>query len=268
MWVGVLSGKGGTGKTSVAAMLARAWDGAQYVDCDVEAPNGYHFLKPDIFGRKDVLCSVPAVDLNRCNLCGLCGESCEFNAIACLQDRILFFPEICHHCGACVLVCPQKALYEVDRSIGVIEWNQDKTFIQGKLTIGEPVGVPIVRALKNITDGDRPAVFDCPPGAACTVVQALDRVDLALLVTEPTPFGLHDMRIAANLLRKLQIPCMVVINKSTEYSRLTRRFCADEDLAVAIEIPFDLEIARQYSKGELPWEYGIELKCKVEAFFS
>ena len=268
MWVGVLSGKGGTGKTSVAAMLARAWPGAQYVDCDVEEPNGYHFLKPTISGRSEVLCPVPAVDLSKCTFCGICSETCEFNAIACLKDNVLFFPEICHHCGACVLACPHQALSEVERSIGLMEWNEEKTFFQGKLTVGEPIGIPIIRALKKKVADQKPAVFDCSPGASCSVVQALDRVDLAILVTEPTPFGLHDLRIAVNLVRALNIPCRIVINKGNQYSRIIRRFCADENLTVIMEIPFDLEIARQYSNGELPWAYGDELRNAVEAFFS
>ncbi len=268
MWIGVLSGKGGTGKTSVAAMLAKAWEDAQYVDCDVEEPNGYIFLKPDLSQSKDVMCPVPQVNTDRCTLCGICSDTCEFNAIACLKDRLLFFPEICHHCGACVLACPENALYEKDRSMGVIEWNPEKTFLQGKLTVGEPIGIPIIRALKEETDKNRPAVFDSSPGASCAVVQALDGVDLALLVTEPTPFGLHDLKIAVNLVRILGIPCKVVINKSTEYSRIIRRFCREENLEVVLEIPFDLEIAKKYSTGDLPWEYGEKLKEKVLAGFS
>ncbi len=265
MWVGVLSGKGGTGKTSIAALLARAWPGAQYVDCDVEEPNGYHFLKPVVAKRQDVLCPVPAVNPSQCSLCGICGKTCEFNAIACLPDRIMFFPEICHHCGACVLACPEKALYETMRSIGVIEWNDDLTFFQGRLTVGEPIGIPIIRALKKTVSDKRPAIFDCSPGASCAVVQALDRVDIALLVTEPTPFGLHDLQIAVNLVRSMGIPSLVVINKSTEYSRMIHRYCARENLEVALEIPFDLEIARQYSRGELPWKYGEALRSKIAA---
>lgn len=252
MWIAVLSGKGGTGKTTVAASLAAVMPDCQYIDCDVEEPNGAIFLKPTIEQAIPVTVLVPEVDASRCNACGACAAACQFNALAATGGKVIVFPEICHHCGACTLACPTGAISETEREIGIIERGRDGNLWHGRLNIGEPVGIPIIQKLKENTSRGKTAIFDCPPGASCAVVRSLDGVDCCLLVTEPTPFGLHDLKIAVELLRQLELPGGVVINKADGDSRDIHAFCREAGLPIWLEIPFAAEIAANYARGILP----------------
>jgi MinD superfamily P-loop ATPase len=260
MKIAVLSGKGGTGKTTVAASLAVALDSCQYIDCDVEEPNGAIFLHPEIEETFPVQVTVPQVDASICDGCGRCAKACQFHALAAVKGMVLQFQELCHHCGACVLVCRQNAIREIEREIGVVEASKDRRFWQGRLKVGEPVGIPIIRELKRRMRADVPVVLDCPPGAACAVVQAIDGCDYALLVTEPTPFGLHDLQFAMELVAKMGIPSGVVINKATEGCRMIHEFCESNGIAVRMEIPFSRAIAVDYSRGILPVRQNRELR--------
>lgn len=252
MKIAVLSGKGGTGKTTVAASLAVSLPACQYIDCDVEEPNGAIFLQPELSERTPVKVLVPEVEKSKCTACGLCAKTCQFNAIAVVKGQVLIFPEICHHCGACAIACPQEAIREVERTIGVVEANTDDTFVQGKLDIGEPITIPIIIELKKRIKKDLTVILDCSPGASCTVVQSLEGVDYCLLVTEPTPFGLHDLKIAVRLVQKMGLTFGVIVNKASADSRIIDEFCTKEGIDLLMEIPFSQEIAEGYSRGLLP----------------
>jgi MinD superfamily P-loop ATPase len=267
MKIAVLSGKGGTGKTTVSASLAASIDGCQYVDCDVEEPNGAIFLKPDITQSISVNVPVPEVDASKCNGCGNCGKACQFHAIAVIKGKVLLFPEICHHCGACLIACPQGAIHEVDRTIGVIEISNSNTFLQGRLNIGEPISIPIIRELKKRLRNDVAVVLDCSPGASCTVVQSVDGCDYCILVTEPTPFGLHDLKIAVQLIKKMGIPFGVVVNKATADNGSIQEYCAENYIEVLMEIPFSQEIAQAYSNGILPVQNNEQWKQKFAELY-
>lgn len=252
MKIAVLSGKGGTGKTTVAVSMALVIPGSQYIDCDVEEPNGFLFLKPEIKESTSVTVLVPEVDQNLCALCGACAKICQFNAIAVTKKRVLVFPELCHHCGACSLACQAYAISEIERTIGVIESDAGNRFIQGRLIIGEPVGVPIISALKKRINPNRTAILDCSPGASCAVVRSIEGCDYALLVTEPTPFGLHDLKIAVGLVKKMGIRAGVVLNKAGLNDQLILDYCNQEDLPVMLVIPYSRKIAENYAHGILP----------------
>lgn len=252
MKIAVLSGKGGTGKTTVSGSLAVSLPNSQYIDCDVEEPNGAIFLKPVINSSSLVNVLVPEVDISKCNECGKCAKACQFNAIAVIKGKVLIFPQICHHCGACVIACPKDAIREIERSIGVVETNDDESFMQGKLNVSEPISIPILRELKKRIKKDRTVIIDCSPGASCTVVQSIEGCDFCLLVTEPTPFGLHDLKIAVQLVRKMDIPFGIVLNKASEDSRIINEFCENEGIELLLEIPFSQDIAEKYSRGILP----------------
>ena len=268
MKIAVLSGKGGTGKTTVSASLALSLDECQYVDCDVEEPNGYIFLKPDIKESIPVNVLVPKADASKCNSCGSCGRACQFHAIAVVKGKVLVFPEICHHCGACLIACTQHAISEVARTVGVVESSEDGGFMQGKLNIGEPVSIPIIRELKKRLHKDIPVVLDCSPGASCTVVQSIDGCDYCILVTEPTPFGLHDLKIAVELVRKMGIPFGIVLNKaSANYSRI-QEYCDQNRIEILMEIPYSQEIAHAYSNGILPVQNNPEWKQKFKELYN
>jgi len=252
MTIAVLSGKGGTGKTTVSASLSAAITPSQYVDCDVEEPNGYVFLKPDIKQSIPVNVEIPSIDETICTGCGACAKVCQFHALAVIKSKVILFPEICHHCGACTIACKPGAISASERTIGVIEINDDNTFAQGRLNIGEPVAVPVIRKLKEYLRKDVPVILDCSPGASCTVVQSLEGSDFCLLVTEPTPFGLHDLKIAVLLVKKLGLPFGIVINKALEDNSLIEAFCKEEGIEILMEIPYSKEIAESYSGGTLP----------------
>lgn len=266
MKIAVLSGKGGTGKTTVSASLA-AVGICQYMDCDVEEPNGALFLKPHITSVSPVEVAVPAADMSRCDGCGRCAEACQFNAISVVKGQVLTFPELCHHCGACVIACPLNAISETGRQIGVIEADPEDFFIQGRMHIGEHVTIPIIQGLKKRMREDVPVILDCSPGASCTVVATIQGCDCCVLVTEPTPFGLHDLKIAAGLVRKMGIPFGVVINKAMEEDQSVQRYCRDDGITVLMEIPFSREIAEGYSKGILPVQTGGEWRDRFDSLF-
>lgn len=251
MKIAVLSGKGGTGKTTIAASLAYCIDGCQYMDCDVEEPNGYIFMNPELCKPVPVDTDVPKVIKERCNGCGECARVCQFNAIACVKKEVVVFTEICHGCTACIIACPNKALYPDKRQIGVVEFNSDHTFIQGKLDIGEPIAVPVIKKLKSYIQDKKNVILDCPPGASCTVVEAVEDVDFGILVAEPTPFGLHDFKIAVALMKKLGLPFGTVINKAVNEIDIIDKYCREENIEFLMRIPYSTKTATLYSNGIL-----------------
>ncbi len=233
MQISVLSGKGGTGKTTLAVNLAAVM-GWHYVDCDVEEPNGFIFLKPEISETKDVTIPVPVFDRSKCTLCKKCVDICQFHALGMAKNRVLVFEKLCHGCGACTLVCPEGAISEKDRMIGKVERGRGQGIdcLQGVLNVGEPMAGPIIRDLKkSLSEGN--FLIDCSPGSSCNVVKAIEGSQFALLVTEPTEFGLHDLKIAVGLVRKMAIPFGLIINRADQYNRLITNYCRQETISVA-----------------------------------
>ena len=255
MIISVASGKGGTGKTMVAVNLAVVLGPrAQYLDCDVEEPNGHIFLKPKIDERWEVEVPIPTIDYEKCNFCGKCQEVCLFNAIAVIQQKkVMVFPELCHSCGACWLFCPTGAISEASNAIGIVESGSagDVAFVHGRLNVGEPLAPPIIKEVHKSIDKDRIAIVDSPPGTSCAAVEAVNGSDYCLLVTEPTPFGLNDLELAVEMLHALKVPFSVIINRCDIGDERVEEFCSDEDIRVVMRIPHDMRIARTYSRGEL-----------------
>jgi len=258
MIIVVASGKGGTGKTTIATSLALAASQTQFVDADAEEPNAHLFLSPVIERSIPVEMMVPEVDLERCIYCGKCAEFCQFNALAVIKNRLLIFPELCHGCGGCVLVCPEKAMKEKQRQIGEAEIGhvEEMRFIQGRLKPGEPSAVRIVREEMAQVSKGVTAIVDAAPGTACAVVETISQADFCLLVTEPTPFGLHDLTMAMDVAAELAVPYGVVINRSGPRDYLIEDACEKRGVAVLLKVPFQRAIAEAYSQG----------KCLVEAF--
>ena len=254
MIISVASGKGGTGKTLVATSLALSLkdnDRVQLLDCDVEEPNSHVFLKPEITGSKAVSILVPRVDEDKCTYCGRCAEVCAYNAIAVLGDHVLTFPQLCHGCGACSYLCPEKAISEESRETGTIEWGHSNGvgFVNGKLTVGEAMAPPVIRRVKEYTINNGITIIDIPPGTSCPVVEAVKGSDFCLLVTEPTPFGLNDLALAVETVREIGIPCGVVLNRAGAGDNKVEEYCKKENIPVLLTIPLDTEIARLYSRG-------------------
>ncbi|MBN2014962.1 MAG: ATP-binding protein [Candidatus Altiarchaeota archaeon] len=251
MIISVASGKGGTGKTTVAVNLALSLENAQLLDCDVEEPNAHIFLTPDIRERKPCFVSVPEIDQKKCNFCRKCSKACEFNAIAVLEDNVLIFPELCHSCGLCALVCPKKAITEKKRRIGVVEKGSSNgiEFVQGILNIGEAMSTPLISAVKEEIDKNKIAIVDVPPGTSCPVIEAVHGSDYCILVTEPTPFGLYDLKIAIGVLEKLKIRKGVIINQDGIGDQEVEEFCKKNGIQILLRIPYDRKIAELYSKG-------------------
>jgi MinD superfamily P-loop ATPase len=252
MIISVASGKGGTGKTTVATNLALSINrGVQFLDCDVEEPNAHIFLRPHIKKSYPVTTPIPQIELSKCNFCGRCAQVCAYNAIAVIKDKVLVFPELCHGCGACSYLCPQGAIKEVGREIGVVETgNRDSLeFVHGRLNIGEAMSPPLIRAVKECIDFSKTVIIDVPPGTSCPVIESIKSSDFCLLVTEPTPFGLNDLILAAQTLKELKIAFAVVVNRSNLGNQGVDDYCQKENIPILMRIPFRKEIAMAYSKG-------------------
>lgn len=255
--VAVASGKGGTGKTTIAVNLARyiseAGKDTQYLDCDVEEPNGHIFLKPQITAENSVTLDVPVVDLDKCIACGKCGQICQFNAIISIKEHVLTFEELCHSCGGCRRVCPAGAIKTRPVEIGDIEIGKagKVEFVSGKLRIGNVRTPKLINAVKKHIRKNCITVLDVPPGTSCPVVEAVKRVDFVLLVTEPTPFGLNDLRLAVDLIREMGLPFAVVINRYGIGDEQVENYCRSENIDVIMKLPDNRSIAEAYSSGEV-----------------
>jgi len=252
--VAVASGKGGTGKTTVAVSLALAQESSvQLLDCDVEEPNVHIFIKPFIEKTEPVSIPIPRVDKSKCDFCGKCAQVCAYNALAVLKNDVLVFADLCHGCGGCSLLCPRNAITEVGKRIGIVESGSagSMKFAHGKLNIGEAMSPPLIRAVKKQLQlsNSRLTVIDVPPGTSCPVIEAIKDSNFCILVTEPTPFGLNDLILAVEVLKKLKIPMGVVMNRAEPGFEKIDRYCEEEGIPVLMHIPFDREIAVAYSKG-------------------
>jgi len=253
MIISIASGKGGTGKTTVAVNMALSIEsGVQLLDCDVEEPNCHLFLNPEIEKIQTVYASVPEIDKDKCSFCRKCVDICRFNVIALAGKTVLTFPELCHSCGGCMAVCPENAITEVGREIGVTEKGKVNNidFVYGRLRVGEAMSPPLIRKVKSFIQSDKINIVDAPPGTSCPVISAMNNADFVLLVTEPTPFGLHDLKLAVEAVKVLNIPHGLVINRSNIGDTKVKEYAKQENMPILLEIPFDRRIAEAYSKGK------------------
>ncbi len=270
MIISIASGKGGTGKTTVATNMAVSIESnVQILDCDVEEPNAHLFLHPTIQEKKSVTVPVPEVDEKKCTLCGKCSEICQFKAIILIGETILTFNEMCHSCGGCMEVCPENAISETGRELGTIEKGHRNglDFAYGRLRIGEAMAPPLIRQVRSLSNSDGLTIIDAPPGTSCPVITAMKDVDFVLMVTEPTPFGLHDLKLAVEAVKVLAIPCGLVINRSDMGDDQVREYAENEELPILMEIPFDRRIAEVYSRGRLIVDVMPEWKERFLALY-
>jgi MinD superfamily P-loop ATPase len=254
MKIAVLSGKGGTGKTTFSSNLAVNVENVKLIDTDVEEPNAHIFLGNKAIESKSVMTLYPVVDADKCTLCGKCGEFCNYNAIIPAKNTVLVFKETCHDCGGCEVVCPVNAIKYEQREIGKIhniENDYNIKFEYGELNIGEMSGVKIIEKLKSDSENEELLIIDSPPGTSCATVAAVEDTDYAIIVSEPTPFGVSDMKMVVEMLREMKIPFSVVINKAGIGNDEIYEYCKTEEIEILMEIPFDKKIAEYYAKGDL-----------------
>jgi len=249
--IAVASGKGGTGKTSVAVSLALSVSSAQLLDCDVEEPNAHLLLKPGCVEEEAVELPVPRILKDRCNYCGECARFCQYRALFVAGETCLVFPQLCHSCGGCMIVCPRNAIVEEPRRIGRILQGKagDVELVYGELDVGEPMAVPLISAVKERARSSGIIILDAPPGTACPLAETVDGADYCILVTEPTPFGLHDLGIAAEVVGQLGVPYGVIINFAGTGDRGVYSYCEDKGIPIMMEIPFDRGIAELFFRG-------------------
>ena len=256
MNIAVASGKGGTGKTTVAVNLVAMLDAENVLllDCDVEEPNAHLFLTPEIEEERPVRSFIPKVDSQACTHCGKCSDLCQFNAILTMKDNVLVFPELCHACLGCRRICPENAITDGEKEIGILSFGRRKQirFISGRLRIGEAMSPPLIRKVKQagLQKKSDVIIIDAPPGTSCPVIESVKDADFILLVTEPTPFGLNDLKLAVDMVKKLNIPFGVIVNRSTIGDRKTWEYCQDNQISILAEIPDDRKITEAYSRGE------------------
>jgi MinD superfamily P-loop ATPase len=257
MNIAIASGKGGTGKTTVATnlslLLAGQGEKVAYLDCDVEEPNGHLFLKPRISETQAAFIPVPVIDESKCTACGECVRFCQYKALVRLGKTVMVFPELCHGCGGCMLVCPEQAISESGREIGFVETGSSGAigFVHGRLTIGEAMSPPLIRSVLEKTAADGINIIDAPPGTSCPVIASIRKADFIVLVTEPTPFGLNDLGLALDMVEELTISHGVVINRAEAENSDAQEFCEKRQVQVLAQIPDDRRIAEAYSRGEL-----------------
>ena len=251
MIISIASGKGGTGKTTIATNLALSLGKVQVIDCDVEEPNANIFFNAEIKEREDVTVEIPEIDKEKCNYCGKCSEFCAYNALAVVPSDVLVFPELCHSCGGCAIVCPQNAINWKRKPVGKIEHGVTNgvDFYHGLLNVGEIQAVPVIKALKKKIDKERNVIIDAPPGTSCPVIESINGSDYCILVTEPTPFGLHDLKLAIAVVRHLYIPFGVIINRDGVGDKKVEMYCQTEKIPILMKIPHSEEIANLYSMG-------------------
>jgi MinD superfamily P-loop ATPase len=270
MIVAVASGKGGTGKTSVAVNMALSIGTVQFLDCDVEEPNAHLLLHPEISREEPVYLPVPVINEELCDHCGKCSEFCPNNAIFVSPEKVLVFPELCYSCGGCAIICPRKAISEEQRRIGTLKLGSagDLELVYGELEIGEPMAVPVIKEVKRQIKNDRPVILDCPPGTSCPVIETVKGSDFCVLVTEPTPFGLHDLKITVEVLKDMRIPFGVVVNRAGIGDRKVHEYCEEKNIPILLEIPYQRKIAELYSRG-IPFSLEMpEWKEKFQMLFN
>jgi MinD superfamily P-loop ATPase len=267
MIISVASGKGGTGKTTVATNLARAVDGeVQLLDCDVEEPNCHLFLHPELASSQDVCVKVPQVDVARCTYCGECATMCRFSAIVVVRHHVLTFPELCHGCGGCAMVCDRGAISETDRPLGVVERGSAGSicFIHGRLNVAEAMSPPLIKAVRALAQEDGLVIVDSPPGTSCPVIASVKGSDFCVLVTEPTPFGLNDLHLAVQVVEDLGIPKGVVINRADVGDDEVKCYLEARGIPLLMEIPEDRRIAEAYSRGEMLIDLFPEYRARFQ----
>lgn len=271
MIISVASGKGGTGKTTVATNMASALGkGVRLLDCDVEAPNAHLFLNPEIGQVEEVTTFIPEIDDELCTACKKCAEICRFRALAVVGGKVLVFPELCHSCYGCVEVCEEGAVKDGKRELGTVESGAagDILFSHGRLRVGEAMSPPLIKKVRSTNENNGITIIDAPPGTSCPVIAAIKGADFVLMVTEPTPFGLHDLKLGIEAVKTLGIPCGLVINRSDIGDEGVREYAAEENIPVLLEIPFDRNIAEAYSIGKLIIEVQPEWADKFRDLYN
>ncbi len=263
--IAVASGKGGTGKTTVSTALAEALGSecsVSFFDTDVEEPNGSIFLKTEFDKISPVFVKIPVLDDKKCLKCGGCASFCKFKAIIFFGDLPMIFPELCHSCGGCVIQCKGRALTEINKEIGVISSGKSGkiNFFEGKINIGYPMATPLIKNLRNIHTEADIEIIDAPPGTSCSMINAVKDVDFVILVTEPTPFGVHDLGIALETVRGMYLKCGVIINRSESEKNMALQFCEKNNVPILLQIPFSEEVAKNYSVGKNILETMPQLK--------